>query len=37
VGLLQSYADGDVTLDVNGVPMGFVKKEVAQVRLYPRF
>jgi ribosome maturation factor RimP len=37
VGLLQSYADGDVTLDVNGVPMEFVKKEVAQVRLYPRF
>jgi ribosome maturation factor RimP len=37
VGLLQSYADGDVTLDVNGVSMEFVKKEVAQVRLYPRF
>lgn len=37
VGLLQSYADGDVALDVGGTPMSFEKKEIAVVRLYPRF
>lgn len=37
VGLLQSYQDGDVTLEVNGTPMAFEKKEIALVRLYPRF
>lgn len=37
VGLLQSYQDGDVTLEVNGTPMTFEKKEIALVRLYPRF
>lgn len=37
VGLLQSYADGDVTLDVNGEATAFTKKEIALVRLYPRF
>lgn len=37
VGLLQSYADGDVALDVGGTPMSFEKKEIALVRLYPRF
>lgn len=37
VGLLHSYADGDVVLDVGGTPMSFEKKEIALVRLYPRF
>ncbi|MEM5780911.1 MAG: ribosome maturation factor RimP, partial [Lawsonibacter sp.] len=37
VGLLRSYQDGDVTLEVNGAPMTFEKKEIALVRLYPRF
>ena len=37
VGLLQAYGDGDVTLDVGGAPMEFTKKEIALVRLYPRF
>ncbi|MGE4276434.1 MAG: ribosome maturation factor RimP [Lawsonibacter sp.] len=37
VGLLQSYQDGDVTLEVGGIPMVFEKKEIALVRLYPRF
>lgn len=37
VGLLQTYGDGDVTLDVGGAPMEFTKKEIALVRLYPRF
>ena len=30
-------ADGNVTLDVGGTPMAFEKKEIALVRLYPRF
>ena len=37
VGLLRLYDDGNVTIEVNGVPMAFEKKEVALVRLYPRF
>ena len=37
VGLLESYEDGDVTLNVGGTPMKFEKKELALVRLYPRF
>ena len=37
VGLLRSYADGDVTLDINGQDTEFTKKEIALVRLYPRF
>ena len=37
VGLLQSWQDGDVVLEVGSQPMSFEKKEVAQVRLYPRF
>lgn len=37
VGLLSGYADGDVTLDVGGAPMEFEKKDIALVRLYPRF
>ena len=37
IGLLQSWQDGDVTLEVGGAPMVFTKQEVAQVRLYPRF
>ena len=37
VGLLQSYEDGNVALDVGGSPVTFEKKEIAQVRLYPRF
>lgn len=37
VGLLQSNVDGNVTLDVGGTPITFEKKEIALVRLYPRF
>ena len=37
VGLLRAYEDGNVTIEANGVPMAFEKKEVALVRLYPRF
>ena len=37
VGLLQSYEEGNVTLDVNGTSVTFEKKEIALVRLYPRF
>ena len=37
VGLLQSYEEGNVTLDVNGTSVAFEKKEIALVRLYPRF
>ena len=32
-----SSADGDITLELNGMPITFEKKEVAQTRLYPRF
>ncbi len=37
VGLLKAYENGDVTLEVGGAPMMFEKKEIALVRLYPRF
>lgn len=37
VGVLRSWQDGDVTLDVGGEPTAFEKKEIALVRLYPRF
>ena len=37
VGALRSWQDGDVTLDVGGEPAIFEKKEIALVRLYPRF
>lgn len=37
VGLLRGWQDGDITLEVGGAPICFEKKEVAQVRLYPRF
>ena len=37
VGLLQSWENGDVTLDMGGAPARFEKKEIALVRLYPRF
>lgn len=37
VGDLVSWEDGNVTVDVAGEQMTFEKKEVAQVRLYPRF
>ena len=37
VGALRSWQDGDVTLDVGGEPTAFEKKEIALVRLYPRF
>ncbi len=37
VGILQSYSNGDVTLEVGGAPALFEKKEIALVRLYPRF
>ena len=37
VGRLTGWADGDITLELNGMPITFEKKEVAQTRLYPRF
>jgi ribosome maturation factor RimP len=37
VGLLQSCVEGDVTLEIAGAPVIFTKKEIALVRLYPRF
>ena len=37
VGLLRSYENGDVAVEVGGQPMTFEKKEIALVRLYPRF
>ena len=37
VGLLQSYADGGVVIDMNGQNAEFTKQEIALVRLYPRF
>lgn len=37
VGLLQSNVDGNVTIEVSGTPVTFEKKEIALVRLYPRF
>ena len=37
VGLLRSWAEGDVTLEAGGAPTTFEKKEIALVRLYPRF
>ena len=37
VGDLAAWEDGNVTLTVAGETMAFEKKEVAQVRLYPRF
>lgn len=37
VGLLRGYDDGDVTLEMAGAPVTFEKKEIALVRLYPRF
>ena len=36
VGVLSGYENGDVTLDVDGVPVKLEKKDVAQVRLYVR-
>ena len=37
VGLLKSYADGGVVIDMNGQSAEFTKQEIALVRLYPRF
>ena len=37
VGVLTAYADGDVTIQVGSAPMEFAKKDIALVRLYPRF
>ena len=37
VGLLRSFNDGDVTVDINGQDTEFTRKEIALVRLYPRF
>ena len=37
VGILRTYADGNVTLDINGEEIEFAKQELALVRLYPRF
>ena len=36
VGVLKSYEDGDVTLNVNGAETRFTKQELALVRLYLR-
>jgi len=37
VGNLAAYADGDVTLDIDGEAVVFTKKEVANVRLRVEF
>lgn len=37
VGLLQGYDNGNVTITVGDAPVEFEKKEIALVRLYPRF
>ena len=37
VGILKDYADGNVTLAVGDESMSFEKKDIALVRLYPRF
>lgn len=37
VGVLTAYADGDVTIQVGSAPTEFAKKDIALVRLYPRF
>ena len=37
VGLLRTHNDGDVTVEINGEIVEFTKKEIALVRLYPRF
>ena len=37
IGNLVSYEDGNVTVECAGEQILFEKKEVAQVRLYPRF
>lgn len=36
VGVLKSYEDGDMTLNVNGAETRFTKQEIALVRLYLR-
>jgi ribosome maturation factor RimP len=37
VGLLRTHNDGDVTVEINGEIAELTKKEIALVRLYPRF
>ena len=37
VGILQAYDDGNITIIQGEAPITFEKKEVALVRLYPRF
>ena len=37
VGMLRTHNDGDVTVEINGEIAEFTKKEIALVRLYPRF
>ena len=37
VGMLKSYDDGSVSIDMNGQKADFTKQEIALVRLYPRF
>ena len=37
VGLLKSYADGGVVIDMNGQSVEFTKQEIALVRLYVSF
>ena len=32
---MTGWADGDITLELNGMPITFEKKEVAQTRLMP--
>lgn len=36
-GVLTRYDGGDVTIEADSIPAAFEKKEIAQVRLYPRF
>ena len=37
VGVLKGYDNGDVTIETAAGPQTFLKKDVAQVRLYVRF
>ena len=37
IGVLAAFENGDVTLEAEGGALTFERKEIAQVRLYPRF
>ena len=37
VGMLKSFDNGNVSIDINGQSAEFTKQEIALVRLYPRF